>query len=231
VELTTIDKTCNEAESSHHLSSNIIILLKKRNLNSSQLAQILNIPLMTIRRLISGETANPRISTLKLIADYFDISIDSLINDATSSLLGSTIQSNKPQFVPIIEWEIAEKINSIKDIDLKKWKDWCPVSLIGKIVLGKESFALESRPSMYPRFPHGSFFVIDPSITPEDGDIVLIRVNNKNTLTLRELVMDPPEWKLNPIIPGSSVLKYSEEDYKITGVVFITMLYNRRNYK
>jgi transcriptional regulator with XRE-family HTH domain len=59
--------------------------------------------MMTIRRLLSGETTDPRISTLKLIADYFGVSIDSLIekgNLAASSNFGKA----RPLFVPKLNW-------------------------------------------------------------------------------------------------------------------------------
>ena len=71
-----IDKQKNKQKL---IARNLSALLQKHHLNANQLANILGIPMMTVRRLISGETEDPRISTLKIIADYFQVSIDFLI--------------------------------------------------------------------------------------------------------------------------------------------------------
>lgn len=225
MESNTVQKLENE---SRQLADKLHALLKKHNLNANQVAQELGIPMMTIRRLISGETADPRISTLKLIADHFNVSIDSLLDEETLSTL-QPLNKAKPHFVPVLDWVIAEKMKSIKDLDLSNWKEWQPVSLNEQDGLGKNAFALESRPSMYPRFPQGTIFIFDPDIDPADGDIVLVKIKN-NELTLRELSIDPPEWQLQPVVPGSKVLQYNEQDFEIIGINILTMLYNRRGY-
>lgn len=66
------------------IAKNLSELLKKHCLKTNQLAHHLGLPTMTIRRLLSGETGDPRISTLKCIADYFDVAVDVLIADRTS---------------------------------------------------------------------------------------------------------------------------------------------------
>jgi transcriptional regulator with XRE-family HTH domain len=212
-----------------NLAENLYALLKTNDLNANQLAQILGIPMMTIRRLLSGETTDPRISTLKLIADYFGVSIDSLIekgNLAASSNFGKA----RPLFVPKLNWETVSKISSLGEINLATWKEWQSVSLGEKEKISPNAFALESRPSMFPRFPQGTLFIFDSEATPKDGDIVLIKLKKNNELTLRELVIDPPEWQLHPIVAGSNILHYSENEHKITGINILTMLFNRKDY-
>lgn len=62
------------------LSRNLSLLMKENNISESELARALNLPYNTIHRLISGYTTDPRISTLKLIASYFSVSLDNLFN-------------------------------------------------------------------------------------------------------------------------------------------------------
>jgi transcriptional regulator with XRE-family HTH domain len=126
------------------LANNLRILLRTRKLSENQVAQAINLPVMTIRRLISGETTDPRLSTLKLMADYFGVTIDTLIGN-NQGILAHALSKN-------------------------------------------------------------------------------------NELTLRELVVDPPQWQLQPIVNGSNILPYPDFNYKIIGIVLLTILHNKKVY-
>lgn len=208
------------------LAHNLRALLKQRDFSESEVAEKLDLPVMTIRRIVSGETTDPRISTLKLIADFFEVTIDSLID--TASKAAPLTNKNQPLFIPILDWTTATIMRSIKDINLHLWKDWHPVILGDQYSLDSGVFALKTRPSMQPRFPVGTLLIIDPNETPTDGDIVLVKLKKEKELSLRELVIDPPKWQLQPIIPGSEILFYEKSQHKIVGVVILTMLFARK---
>src|SRR5205823_2748749 len=104
-------------------------------------------------------------------------------------------------------------VNSIIDIDLKAWKDWRPISLGNNLSLSSKAFALESRPSMQPRFPLGTMFIIDSKEKPTDGDIILVKMTNDGELSLRELIIDSPRWQLQPVITGSDTLFYDSNQH------------------
>ena len=219
----------NSAET-HVIADNLRSLLKSRKVSENEVAQALGVPVMTIRRLVSGETTDPRVSTLKTLANYFEVSVDDLIEGHKASAGVELVGKNKPIFVPMLDWSTAEKMQSIYDVDLSTWKEWHPVSLGQKGSMSEKSFGLESRPSMSPRFQQGTFFIIDPDVAPSDGDMVLVRIKKNNEITLRELSVDPPEWQLHPVVTGSNVLEYASEHYDIVGVVILTMLYNKKIY-
>lgn len=210
------------------LASNLSLLLKKNNLSEAELALALDIPSMTVRRLASGETVDPHISTLKKIANYFEVSIDSLIE--TKNIGNITTMRNKsmPIFVPILDWQTVSEIDSLGNLDLSSWQEWQPVVLGKQHSLGENAFALEGKPSMMPRFPMGTLFVIDPSVSPIDGDLVLIKMKQDSGLSIREISIDPPKWQLKPTIPGSETLFYAQSDHIIVGTVLLTVLYSRR---
>lgn len=209
------------------LSKNLRALLDEHRVSENDVAQALNIPVMTVRRIVSGETTDPRISTLKLFADYFTVTIDSLIeSDGKKSI--TLTKKNLPHFIPVLDWKTAMNIKSIKDLDLTSWKEWHPIALGNQYLLSNDAFALASRPSMQPRFPIGTLFIIDPKEDPVDGDIILIQMRKDKNLSLRELIIDPPKWQLQPIIPGSEILFYEEKQQHIVGVVVLTMLYTRK---
>jgi len=208
------------------LSANLKRLLKEHRISENELAQALNIPVMTVRRIVSGETTDPRISTLKLFADYFEISLDQLIQ---SSKTIQRFQQNATRSVPVFDWELISSHSSVQNIDLSSWNDWHTVITGNDISLGENTFALESKPSMQPRFPRGTLFIIDPSANPIDGDIILIKIKKDSTLTLRELAIDSPKWQLQPVIAGSETLSYDKSKHNIIGVVMLTLLYTRRS--
>ena len=210
------------------IAENVSALLKKNNLTANQLAQILGIPRMTVSRLISGVTEDPRISTLKIIADYFNISIDLLIRENQKNTL---VPSKKVRSysVPKITWEVLSTLDNIGEINLESWSDWQSISLNDNDSISKKTFAIESRPSMYPRFPKGTLFIIDPTVKPTDGDIALIRLKENNEFTLRELIIDPPNWRLSPLVTYSETINFSSDSHEIIGVSLITMLYNTKH--
>jgi len=209
------------------ISENLALLLKQQGLNANQLAQLIGLPMMTVRRLLSGETEDPRVSTLKIIADYFNISIDVLISDDPRNIIGAS-QHTKSYSVPRITWETLPKLHALEKNHFIDWTDWQSISLNEKDSIGIHSFALESRPSMYPRFPKGTLFIIDPDTTPTDGDIVLIKIKDNNEFTLRELIIDPPDWRLSPLITDSNTIDFCMDKHEIAGVSLLTILYNAK---
>lgn len=79
-----------------NLSKNLSLLLKKYNVSEGTLARELSLPYNTIHRLVSGYTTDPRISTLKLIASYFNVSMDSLLqSDCILSDANKHVESKK----------------------------------------------------------------------------------------------------------------------------------------
>ena len=207
------------------IAENLARLITLRKTTENKVAHDLNIPVISIKRLLSGETTDPRISTLKAIAEYFKVNIDQLIRINDDGAHYGVMTQTKPLFVPVLDWNAAKAIDSI---DLGQWPEWIPVTVGKNETIGDRAFALESRPSMYPRFQQGTIFIIDPTLTAMDGDFVLIKLRDNNELTLRELFIDPPQWQLQPLHQGSETLKFSKEEHEIMGVVFLTLFYNRK---
>lgn len=208
------------------LSKNLHQLIKSSGTTKSGLAKALDIPYMTICRLVNGSTKDPRLSTLKLIADFFSISIDSLIGTGDPSNIA--LNTNKqPRTIPILNWNIIATTENLSELDLATWERWQPVVLNDPNSIGKHAYALESRKSMHPRFPLGTIFIIDPEAEPRDGDIILVKIKKDKAVSLRDLVIDPPNWYLQPIIQESNSLVYSQFEHKIIGVVIMSIFETR----
>ena len=206
------------------ISGNLNTLMKLKKTTETKVAQDLNIPVMTVRRLLSGETTDPRVFTLKTIADYFQVSLDALVG--TQQLMPHEMNHpSKPTFIPMFGWE---NVTNRDNIDLNQWKTWIPVSIRNDAPLSSQSFALESRPSMYPPFQPGTIFILDPALKPSDGDLVLVHLPKNNEVTLRELSVDPPDWYLRSVSQNANVLNFSKNEHKIIAVVYLTLFYNRK---
>jgi SOS-response transcriptional repressor LexA len=175
--------------------------------------------------LLSGETTDPRISTLSIIAEYFAISVDELTAQDLTRM--ANLDQPKPRFVPIVNWEQAASMQSVQDLDLAHWSSWQSIPGKSPEALSRHVFALESRPSLYSRFPKGAIFIIDPDVKPLDGDTVLVKICAEDELTLREMYVDPPERKLQSLIPGVSALVFNPKEHVIVGVNMSTILFNR----
>jgi len=210
------------------LSANLSALMDDRGVTESDLAKILDLPVMTVRRIVSGETTDPRISTLKLIADHFNVSIDYLIQDEHEPRTVMQQDQTKPLFVPILDWSFIAKPNALNELDKTSWKNWHPISTANNQPLSKNAFALYSKSSMQPRFHLGTLFIIDPEETPIDGDLVLVRIG-QDEVSLRELIIDPPNKILQPVIQHSDPISYAPADHQIIGVIVLTLFYTRKN--
>lgn len=208
------------------IAKNLKALVDSCRVSEVEIARALNTSVLTIRRIISGETEDPRISTLKAIADYFNVSIDSLLDDNDKRSINAMIK-NKPRVIPILGWKTIESSESIQDINLNDWNEWYPV-VSEQNYISASTFAIESRPSMQPKFPLGTLFIINPDETPMDSDIILIRMKQEKELSLRELIIDPPKWQLQPIVTGSETLFFDEKKHEILGVVVFTVLHKRK---
>lgn len=62
--------------------NNIVSLCKDRNISIAKLEKEIGLGNATIR---TWKTSSPSVERLKLVADYFGVTVDSLINDSNGS--------------------------------------------------------------------------------------------------------------------------------------------------
>lgn len=218
----------NEPSDSSLLATNLQVLMRKHKINAAELARQLNVPRITIARITSGETADPRLSTLKMLAAYFNVPLGSLVSEPQELFADRPTANLRSCYLPILEWSDIEK--SVPDNTASEaCERWLPFTLDKDETLSTRAFAIQSRPSMYPRFMHGTLFIIDPDIKPTDGDMVLIKIHDKPAAILRTLYIDHPEWQLHSLTEGVPSLRYDETEHQLVGVNILTLLRNRKN--
>lgn len=193
------------------LAFNLQLLMDRKSVTATELSRQIHIPRPTINKILYGITEDPRASTLKAIANYFNLTIDELFSATLTQTKKTKIAS---QAIPIISWEnCIEHTKKIESINTTNWHDWvaCDAITVG-------AYALKSRTSMEEQFPKGTTLIIDPSISPQDGDYIIVHYPETKEATLRQLLMDGKETLLLPISQAGKVEKFIQK-IKCLGVL------------
>lgn len=173
------------------VAKNILKLMEEAKIREAELARQTGLPQTTINRLLQGETPDPRTGTLKPIAKYFGVSIDSLIieNSSFSNRIKGTVNAfNRDTWssIPIIPWENILSWKFVhENFNTNTHNNW----ITTEKELSTKSFAIKSKPFMEPRFRKNSILVVDPDVSIVDGKFVVISVNNE-AATVKQVLVD-----------------------------------------
>lgn len=184
--------------------------MSNSNMSEAELARKANLPQATINRILLGTTQDPRISTIRAIADIFGITIKQLIGD--EPLLESPERNHKQRFIPVIEWyEILDFIFPSRQQRTYTHTEW--VLIDRPRVDG--CFALKTTPSMEPKFRRGSTIIIEPHEPLKDYHIVVVSFDHQEP-TIRRIAKEggeiyrayaKPPWLCCASLPLSSLAR------------------------
>ena len=129
---------------------------------------------------------------------------------------------NQPAFkkIPLISWVKAGIWASIENQDSTEAEEWRDTT--AKVSSG--AFALRVvgdsmiNPYGFPSIPEGSIVIVDPDTQPENGKIVVARLNDTNEATLKKLVIDGPNRYLKALNPDYKPIQING-NCTIVGVV------------
>lgn len=196
------------------IASSLRSLMQLSGINECELSRRTGIPQPTLHKILSGKTNDPRASTLRALADYFNISIEELISGAGISTIKQSSNPTNTQSIAIISWsECLDANNFIKKITPANWNHWIVSEFISH-----SAYALISKPSMELRFPKGTTLIIDPEVTATDGDLVIAHYPKTQEATLRELSNDGPSKLLLPVHPNGAPNSL-DDNIRILGVL------------
>ena len=206
------------------IAKNLTQLMLKKKLSMVELAKALDLPVMTVRRLVLGETKDPRISTLQQLASYFDVSLDSLLDETESA---TNEQPTLPTcWLPVLSWELLRQQPVMDAASVADAKVWQPVTLYQQQTLSQRAFILPSLPHLHHRFPPGTLFVIDPEVAPKDGDLLVLIMDGEPAI--KTLQIDPPHWWLQPLSQRGEAVMLDRQNHQVVGVVMLSLLFNQR---
>ncbi|MGS0741113.1 S24 family peptidase [Glaciimonas sp. GG7] len=197
------------------VSKNIKLAMERAGLSEIGLVRATKLPQTTVNQILRGLTKDPRMSTLMLIAETLDITVDQLI--------GLTpLSKAKQQFAPVLEWN--EVLNYLMDEKYPcAYKKWLAIDS-DSAQSDMRYFALQTTPSMEPRFRRGSLIIIESTATFRDYQIALVSLNN-NEPVLRRIIKDGADFFLKKIHQeyGEQFMKMESSD-KILGFVIETRI-------
>ena len=192
-------------------------LMIEQDLSVSELARRTGIGQPVIHRVASGETEDPKASTLSAIANYFAVSISQLIGDEPLPKNRHKGIHNKAVFgwsrAPLLTWEqvLNWPSNKQKFSELEY--------LLTDADVGSNVYALRVKDTaMRPLFPEETALIIDPDIQPEDRDYIIIHFKLQKQAIFRQILFDGDDRYLKPLNPDFKLMPL-EKNYKFLGVV------------
>lgn len=193
------------------LADNINRLMQDKNISNVQLGKEIGISDETIRKWRNGQTIPP-IDKAKLLANYFHISLD--------SLMGEPIYTEQMVALPLVG---AVSAGSFEILNEDDWKDNCSVSV--KILQGrpqKECVTIEViGDSMTPHLLPGDILIVHRQTHAVNGNIVVIYDPTINGYTVKKFSQNGDTVTLSPYNKDYKPMQYtnpSEQQLMIYGV-------------
>lgn len=144
----------------------------------------------------------PKSESLILLAKFFNVGVNYILygsQNNTQEIKSSTVQSI-PLLSTIQAGAFTEHISHKNIFDVEKWIDTT-------LSISSESFALKvvgdsmHNPNGQPSIPEGSLIIVDTKTPPENGKIVVARLDGTDDVTVKKLVIDGPNTYLVPLNP------------------------------
>ncbi len=205
---------------------NISRLMEACGIDAAQLAIQTNLPPSTISRLRSNTTEfSPNLSSLLPIAEFFRVTISQLIGEEpiNSSVYGTF----KPTKICKLPLPVLDA-KTIKGYVLGQLME-PELTVDVDISVSEKSFAYVLQGNaMEPHFPDKSLLIIDPAVSYENLDHILVIPKGKFTPILRQVLIDGDEQYLRALNPAfNEFSKFDQSSHHVLGV----MVQSRRNFK
>lgn len=193
------------------LSDNLNILMAKARLNSSALAKQIGLPATTIKRIRNNEQANPTITTLLPIAEYFSISLSQLVGD--EPLNAETMARTQVGFqkIPLLSWHECVHFDLLNP-------DKYPKKISTERKISKKGFALTIENHDLEFFPKNSLLIVEPEKIPESGNHVIVTKIEQNIASIKKYIIEIDQVYLKSLVHGLGISPLTPE-HKILGVI------------
>lgn len=200
-------------------------LLYDKRINASELAREVDLPVPTVHRLVTGKSTRPYKTSLKPIADYFNVEVEQLLgekplfaNEEADITRNRALASSHISYVPFKPWE---------ELSCQTQSDQTEkIPYIGSI--GSDAFAtIMPDTSMEPFIQNESLLIFDPSISVKDRSFVLVMLDETKTYAVRQILIDASHKYLKSLNPDLSSFKMRLLDEKDTVIACLVETRNK----
>ncbi|OGT43661.1 MAG: hypothetical protein A3F42_02220 [Gammaproteobacteria bacterium RIFCSPHIGHO2_12_FULL_37_34] len=169
-----------------NLNRNLSKLMEDNHISLSVLHRNTGIAIPTIKRLQSDPTANPTITTLLPVANFFGITINQLIGSEPlpPGIIGYIEDKTHWLKVPLIEWN-----QTINWHEKEKQSQPNSVVLVD-IDVGQNPFALKMEEDDSLSISKGSILIINTEIEPAHKDFAIVYKAEQHSSTLKQILID-----------------------------------------
>lgn len=191
-------------------------LLENKKISEAELSRKTGVSQPTIHRLLSGATPDTRISTIKAIANFFEVTIGQLTGDEPLSMMSQSNLNSKIVKVPIIPWENAfEWKKIIAKYIPTNWDYWTTIDNQAS----KNSYAMINKnPHLPLPFAYDCVVVVDPEAKYKIGSyLVVYKVSNKS-VSIKKLHLEGVEKWLMPLNKKINA-ETLDDDFLICGTI------------
>ena len=183
-------------------------LMVHAKMSEADLSRGVNLPQTTINRLLTGQTTDPRVSTLVVIAQFFEISLEQILGRELL-VLNSNCRHGKNSTLPVVPWEYLGEFlgGGLNNEDaLTTW-------LKTEKLLNPGSFALKTPVACFPTFGEGSTLVLN-RLTPNDkildGQICLVELA-PGQFCLRKILCEANNYFLKRLFAPFDIEKANDK--------------------
>jgi len=185
------------------------------NLSGAELAKRTGLTISTVNRLLAGSISDPKISTLKPLAEYFGITVDQLLG---FTALPEKLSENDINLLhPSMVIPVYGMSNFLEANKNQQWFTW----VTQKIDKNEEVFAISLDTERFePVFEKDTILVIEPGmLPPQNSDYLLIKFNDENQISIQRYYIEGNEHYFIPINLQLKAIPTKEKKHTILGVI------------
>jgi transcriptional regulator with XRE-family HTH domain len=198
------------------ISKNIGLLMEHFGIkNESQLAKLVGSPQTTINKLTSGVSVDPRISTLAPITEYFNISIDTLLQDNPNFEEIAQKFHNETN-IPIIHLnELNEMFGDIVTLDHTNWPHWYPIRYNPDI-----NYAIQIKYNQLSQpFNDSCLLIVDENCKLKNNYYFIFKHLSSNTISIKKIHFENGEQWLLALQNDLPPTKFNESEWQSLGMI------------
>ena len=207
------DKFCSKI-----LNENISKLLTKHKLTLTELHRNTNVPMATLKRMQSDSNANPTISSLLPIAEFFNVSVNQLVNSQiqNGTSPGINYDTENWQKIPHYTWhQIAA--NELETNDF----------IQADVDSDRGIFAITIDDEQFNEMLYGCILIVDPAETHDASSYVVTQTVVSGAVSIYRLnVKQEGQIIMMPLNKLDSIEIFEPHRFNIMGVV-IQIIYKK----